>query len=166
MNSSQLKPHSQPTSVDFDPFAGGEVLLTAPATASQQEIWASVRMGDDANCAYNESQTLQLCGNLDVESLQTALQMLRDRHESLRMTVNPDGTTLCISADLVLETPLIDLAHLDESARQAQLNGLIHQQVNQPFDLEHGPLFRVQIDRKSTRLNSSHVSQSRMPSSA
>lgn len=148
MNSSQLKP-SQFTVVDFDPFAEGEVLLTAPATASQQEIWASVRMGDDANCAYNESQTLQLCGKLDVTSLQTAIQMLRDRHESLRMTVNPDGTTLCIIKNLVLDTPLVDLSHLDESARQAQLDALIHQQVNQPFDLEHGSLFRAQIVRLS-----------------
>lgn len=147
MDSSQLQSNSQFKVVDFDPFAEGEVLLTAPATASQQEIWASVRMGDDANCAYNESQTLQLCGNLDVASLRTAIQMLRDRHESLRMTVNPDGTTLCITEDLVLDTPLVDLSHLDESARQAKLDALIHQQVNQPFDLEHGPLFRAQIVR-------------------
>ena len=42
------------TTVDFDPFAEGELLLTAPATASQTEIWASVQMGSAANCAYNE----------------------------------------------------------------------------------------------------------------
>lgn len=33
------------TAVDFDPFADGELLLTAPATESQKEIWASVQMG-------------------------------------------------------------------------------------------------------------------------
>jgi amino acid adenylation domain-containing protein len=149
MNSPQLKPHSQFTAVDFDPFADGEVLLTAPATASQQEIWASVRMGDDANCAYNESQTLQLRGSLDVAKLQTAIQLLRDRHESLRMTLSPDGTNLCISANLKLDVPLVDLSDLDEPARQARLDALIHTEVNQPFDPEHGPLFRVQIVRLS-----------------
>lgn len=149
MNSSQLKPHSQFTAVDFDPFAEGEVLLTAPATASQQEIWASVRMGDDANCAYNESQTLLLRGSLDVAQLQTAIQLLGDRHESLRMTLSPDGTNLCISANLKLDVPLVDLSYVDAAVCKARLDALIHTEVNQPFDLEHGPLFRVQIVRLS-----------------
>jgi hypothetical protein len=149
MNSSQLKPSSQFTAVDFDPFAEGEVLLTAPATASQQEIWASVRMGDDANCAYNESQTLQLRGSLDVANMQTAIQLLGDRHESLRMTLSPDGTNLCISANFALDVPLVDLSNLDESARQARLDEIVRTEVNQTFDLEHGPLFRVQILRLS-----------------
>lgn len=149
MTSSPLNLSTQFTAVDFDPFAEGEVLLTAPATESQKEIWASVQMGDDANCAYNESQTLRLCGNLQVEAMQAAFQMLIERHESLRMTLSPDGTTLCINANQVLDVPLTDLSNLDESERQTQLDSRIQNEVNQPFDLEHGPLFRVQIVRLS-----------------
>lgn len=133
--------------VDFDPFADGEVLLTAPATESQKEIWASVRMGDDANCAYNESQTLRLKGTLEVELLQTALQSLVNRHESLRITISPDGTNLCINAELTLDIPFADLTSLNEQERQTQLNALIQTEVSQPFDLEHGPLFRSKIVR-------------------
>lgn len=66
--------------VDFDPFAEGELVNTAAATESQREIWASVQMGDEANCAYNESQTLTLRGQLNVDALQAALQALVDRH--------------------------------------------------------------------------------------
>ena len=29
--------------IDFDPFIDGEILLTAPATESQQEIWLGVQ---------------------------------------------------------------------------------------------------------------------------
>jgi amino acid adenylation domain-containing protein len=151
MNSSPLNSTTQFTAVDFDPFAEGEVLLTAPATESQKEIWASVQMGDDANCAYNESQTLRLCGSLQVEAMQAAFQTLIERHESLRMTLSPDGTTLCINANQILDVPLADLSNLDESERQTQLNLRIRNEVKQPFDLEHGPLFRVQI----VRLNAS-----------
>jgi amino acid adenylation domain-containing protein len=138
---------NQFTSVEFDPFASGEVLLTAPATESQKEIWASVRMGDDANCAYNESQTLRLRGTLEVEVFRAALQSLVQRHESLRMTVSPDGTDLCIHAERTLDIPLVDLAGLDEQERHVQLDVLMRNEVKQSFDLEHGPLFRVTIVR-------------------
>lgn len=145
MNLSPVNPQSTFTAVDFDPFAGGEVLLTAPATESQKEIWASVQMGDDANCAYNESQSLQLGGVLDVEALQSALQELVQRHEALRTTFSPDGTTLCITATLEITIPFVDLSNLDQQVQKTQVAGFLQQAVKQPFDLEHGPLFRAQI---------------------
>lgn len=110
MMKTPLEPQSTFTAVDFDPFAGGKLLLTAAATESQKEIWASVRMGNDANCAYNESQTLRLKGTLDVEALQLALQELVQRHEALRTTFSPDGTTLCITASVKSEIPIVDLS--------------------------------------------------------
>ncbi len=133
------------TSVDFDPFVAGELLLTAPATESQKEIWASVQMGKEANCAYNESQSLRLKGSLDLEALRSAFQELLERHEALRTTFSPDGTTLCIPAAPPIEIPLVDLSQLDRPSQETQVAELIQQEVKQPFDLEHGPLFRVQI---------------------
>ena len=90
---SSLLNNQQPIAmaVDFDPFADGELLLMAPTTESQQEIWAAVQMGSDANCAYNESQTLRLGGRLAGESLRSALSQLVMRHEALRTTFSPDG---------------------------------------------------------------------------
>ncbi len=86
--------------VDFDPFANGEVLFTAPATAAQQEIWASVQMGDDANLAYNESQSLRLRGELDLNAFKQAIQQLVTRHEALRTTISSNGKTLSIIEQL------------------------------------------------------------------
>jgi amino acid adenylation domain-containing protein len=133
--------------VDFDPFAEGDVLLTALATESQKEIWASVQMGDDANCAYNESETLRLKGTLQAETLQAAFQELVQRHESLRMTISPDGNTLCINANQALEVPIVDLSNFNDPDRQAQLDSLIRHEVETPFALEHGSLFRATIVR-------------------
>jgi amino acid adenylation domain-containing protein len=145
IDSMNLTSIEQPTAVEFDPFAGGELLLTAPATESQKEIWASVRMGDDANCAYNESQSLRLQGNLNVEALQSALQALVQRHEALRTTFSPDGQNLCISDSLKLEIPFIDLSALGEQEKTNRVSELLKQSVSQPFDLENGPLFRTQL---------------------
>ncbi len=135
----------QLSAIDFDPFSGGELLLTAPATESQKEIWASVQMGDAANCAYNESQSLRLKGNLDVEALQSAVQQLVQRHEALRTTFSTDGNTLCILASLKIEIPIIDLSGLEPQEQETKIASILQQEVEQPFDLEHGPLFRSKI---------------------
>lgn len=145
MMKTPLEPQPTFTAVDFDPFAGGELLLTAAATESQKEIWASVRMGNDANCAYNESQTLRLKGTLDVEALQLALQELVQRHEALRTTFSPDGTTLCITASVKSEIPIVDLSNLNQQVQETQVAILLQREVEQPFDLENGPLFRTQL---------------------
>jgi amino acid adenylation domain-containing protein len=139
------EPQSTITAVDFNPFADGELLLTAPATESQKEIWASVQMGSDANCAYNESQKLWLRGLLNVDALRSALQELVLRHEALRTTFSPDGVNLCIVASLNLEIPKIDLSGSDVSEREHTLAKILKQAVEEPFDLEHGPLIRLQL---------------------
>ena len=131
--------------VDFDPFAHGEVLFTAPATAAQQEIWASVQMGDDANLAYNASQSLRLIGNLNLNAYKQAIQQLVTRHEALRTTISSDGKTLSIIEQLELEIPYHNLSSLNTEKQAEQIEKLQQQAVEKPFDLEHGPLFRVQI---------------------
>ncbi|MEH2377489.1 MAG: amino acid adenylation domain-containing protein [Nostoc sp.] len=145
MSLSPIDYQSRLSAVDFDPFSGGELLLTAPATESQKEIWASVQMGDSANCAYNESQSLRLKGNLDVEALQSAVQQLVQRHEALQTTFSTDGNTLCILASLKIEIPIIDLSGLEPQEQETKIASILQQEVEQPFDLEHGPLFRSKI---------------------
>jgi amino acid adenylation domain-containing protein len=145
MSSSPVSSPATITAVDFDPFAGGEVLLTALATAAQKEIWASVQMGAAANCAYNESQSLRLQGDLDVTALQAAVQSLIQRHEALRTTVSPDGNTLCVTDFLEIAIPVLDLSGLSQPERDSKVASRRQQAVEEPFDLEHGPLFRVEI---------------------
>ena len=147
MTSSQIGSRSTAIAVNFDPFAEGDLLLTAPATEAQKEIWASVQLGTDANCAYNESQTLSLSGDLDTVALRAALQSLVERHEALHMTFSPDGRNLCIGTQLSLEVPLIDLLELNDDQQQVKIAALRRSVVEQPFDLEHGPLFRAQLVR-------------------
>ncbi|MBO3462590.1 non-ribosomal peptide synthetase [Aetokthonos hydrillicola Thurmond2011] len=145
MNSLTVNSQITSTSVEFDPFAGGEVLLTAPATESQKEVWASVQMSADANCAYNESQTLRFKGDLDVDALRLALNALVQRHEALRTTFSPDGTTLCITNSLDIEILIIELSGLDPLAQNAEVTSLRQRAVEEPFNVEFGPLFRAQI---------------------
>ena len=136
--------------VDFDPFAQGEVVTMAPATAAQREIWASVQMEPAASLAYNESLSLRLRGPLEVERLRVAFRRVLERHGSLRATFTPDGVWLCISSALPTSLALVDLSTLS-AADQAQ--GLAEQarlEVETPLDLVHGPLVRAQLFRLSS----------------
>ena len=73
-DTSTLDPLNKTTAIDFDPFEFGEVQCTVPSTESQHELWLSVQMGDEANCSFNESISLQLTGALDVTAMQQAVQ--------------------------------------------------------------------------------------------
>jgi amino acid adenylation domain-containing protein len=133
--------------LDFDPFAGGEILLTAPSTEPQREIWTAARLGHEASLAFNESNSLDLHGALDVGALRAAFQDLVARHESLRATFSSDGTTLVVAAQASAALPLVELATLDEPERAARLAGILAAEVESPFDLEQGPLLRAQVLR-------------------
>lgn len=121
-------------------------LLTAPATESQKEIWASVQMGDFANCAYNLSFSLELKGELlDVELLKKSINLVVNRHESLRINFNHDGSKILIKPTLNLEIPVVDLSNLTLEERQNEVKKIKKQVVKTPFNLEKDLLFRVKI---------------------
>jgi amino acid adenylation domain-containing protein len=131
--------------IDFDPFVDGEILLTAPATESQKEIWLGVQISTEANLACILSQTLRLKGRLNVEALRSALRHLVDRHESLRTTFSGDGMKILIAKKIEFDPPVIDLSQLTTLAADHEIEQHQHQAVNQVFDLQHGPLFRTKI---------------------
>jgi amino acid adenylation domain-containing protein len=154
--------HSNLIAVDFDPFAEGELLLTVPATPSQTEIWLSVQMGDAANCAYNLSQSFKLTGSLNQSAIESALQQLVHRHESLRTTFSSNGESLCIVAELPIDIPTIDLTALSPPGRDLQLAQIVKQDLDRPFNIEQGPLFRAQIIKLAAQehlllLNAHHI---------
>ncbi len=150
--------------VEFDPFAGEELLMAIPATESQQEIWLAVQMGDEANLAYNESLCLRFVGALDVEAMRSALQQLVQRHEALRSTFSADGTMLCVAAKTTVSVPLLDLSVIENADdRATKVRQLIHEETARyAFDLVHDCLFRAQILRISAQehvliLNAHHL---------
>ncbi|MDA9762112.1 amino acid adenylation domain-containing protein [Desulfobacterales bacterium] len=146
MVESEIDKIANPQPVDFDPFADGEIVLTAPATESQKEIWLSVKLGgDDANCAFNESISLKLSGPLDTDFLHTSFQMIIQRHDALRTTFSPNGETLCINSSHTLDIPSVDLVGLNKEQRDNRIKDIKRHEVELPFDLERGPLIRAQI---------------------
>lgn len=137
---STLPPGYQFEAVDFDPF--GSTVITVPSTEVQREMYLSVLLGGDpANCAYNESVTLLLQGNLQKDLLKEAFRQIVDRHESIRSTFNADGTLLNISSSIDL--PWKEISHLDSNDKTAFLEKYAKEATLHVFDLANGPLVNL-----------------------
>jgi amino acid adenylation domain-containing protein len=108
----------------------------------QQSLWFLHRLDPD-NSAYNIAVAARITTPLNARALQAAFQSLTNRHDSLRT----------IFTTLQGETIQRVLPHLDVSFAQidaSQLTGSdLNERLNEgayaPFDLEHGPLLRVQL---------------------
>jgi amino acid adenylation domain-containing protein len=123
-----------------------DATVRAPLTESQREIWIACQMGQDANCAYNESVSVRLEGPLNKDALVEAARQLVRRHDALRSRFSPEGDYQEF-APLTVEIPTIDLGALGSEEQSAKLKALIDQDMGTPFDLVKGPLVRMQLVR-------------------
>ncbi|MFD0793016.1 amino acid adenylation domain-containing protein [Mucilaginibacter litoreus] len=135
------------SSGDFDPFAGPEILLIAPATEPQIEIWTSCLIGgNDASCAYNDCASIVLTGpGFDKGAMLKALQALSDRHEALRTVFSADGENI-----IVYKNPQVKVDYHDLSGRDDEQNTLFISNYNKqlavtPMDMVNGPLFKAAL---------------------
>jgi amino acid adenylation domain-containing protein len=127
----------------FDPFAGPAISATSPSTEPQREIWTATLLGRDASLAYNESVSLRMRGPIDLGALRASFGDLVRRHEALRSTFSRDGTTACVLESIPDDIPVLDLAARKEAERTRLLSEHLDRLVEEPFDLEHGPLVRA-----------------------
>ncbi|WP_426271606.1 amino acid adenylation domain-containing protein [Dyella kyungheensis] len=144
-------PDADAIAVDYDPFAGAMLERVAPSTAPQREVWLASTLEPEASLAYNESVSLRLHGELNVDALQTALQQLMERHEALRATFANDGSELCIAAQQDLPCPLRELSWLGPDEQQAEIDATLVRVVSEPFNLDTGPLVRAELLRLSSQ---------------
>lgn len=148
--------------VDFDPFKGPEIQRILPTTEAQREVYVASVMGVDANCAYNESVSLILTGNLDRMALENALRDLVQRHEALRAVMNTSGTRTIVFEELPLDIAYSDVHEMGSTHIEDALNAIAKVDMNTPYDLVSGPLFRVSLvrtrnDEHVLRLSGHHI---------
>ncbi|MFT4095054.1 MAG: amino acid adenylation domain-containing protein [Niabella sp.] len=136
------------TVADFDPFSGDTIEKIVPAIASQKEIFASCILGgNDANIAYNESCSLYLSGELNIDILRESVAELHHRHESLRATFTEDGSKMIIYESRSSELHYQDLEALDAALQKKTLENYHDNDAWSGFDLFNGPLTRVALFR-------------------
>ena len=123
--------------------AAEEPLLLSYAQQRQWFLWQWAPQSP----AYNIATALRVHGQLDVNALQGSFQALVERHESLRTVfTQTDGQPLQVvlpAARFSLDLHTLDPASAAE--REAQVQGFVQAQSQQPFDLANGPLLRAAL---------------------
>ncbi len=120
-----------------------------PLTEGQQEVWIEQRLGNEAAAAYNLSSDFLFEGKLEIEALRNAIQQLVQRHESLRTFFSKENTTQVILPELEIGIPILDFSHLNEDAKNKQVEKLRFDESELPLDLFAGPLCRFKIIKLS-----------------
>jgi amino acid adenylation domain-containing protein len=137
--------------VAMHPSALKETPAQVPITEAQREIYFAAALGDEMNCAFNESVTLRLRGNVDEKRLQLAVDSGFARHDALRSRISEDGESILIAPVFAGKVEHVDLSasHGSSEGREQALQVAIEREGKTPFSLTGGPLVRATIFRIS-----------------
>ncbi|MEY4577637.1 MAG: hypothetical protein RL701_2340, partial [Pseudomonadota bacterium] len=122
----------------------------APLSVVQERLWMLEQLGAESRAlVHNLPAAWRFAGVVDATLLQRALDAVAARHSTLRTTFEVVGgkPRQRVATATVLTIVEVDLSLLDAAVREHTLLELITQQTREPFDLEHGPLFRSTLFR-------------------
>ena len=116
-----------------------------PLTEAQKELWLTAMLGDDASRALNNSVLIRMRGELNLEVLQSSLQLLVERHDSLRTFFDSGNPEQEIVSNLDLQIPMVDWSGLAPEQQHTSLCEEFDHERRQVFELTQAPLMRTKI---------------------
>jgi hypothetical protein len=125
-----------------------------PQTPAQQGMWL-IDFFSPGNVAYNIPEAFRIDAAIDLKLLQSAVDRLLARHETLRTRFYEDGGELvqAVLPDVRSPVGFTDISDVPEPDRQRTLRDLIRKHARQPFDLNEPPLVRFHLFQMSTNHN-------------
>jgi amino acid adenylation domain-containing protein len=134
--------------VDLEPIPLRDQSLPCPLSPAQQRIWFIEKLVPEA-LAYNEAEAVRLTGELNVEVLERAFNIIIGRHELFRSTVQmTDGQPFfVVHENWPLEFKRIDLGALPAAEREAEVERLLVSEPRRPYHLETAPGIRTTLLR-------------------
>ena len=114
---------------------------------AQQRLWFLGQM-ENSNATYNMPMGLQLEGKLNVHALSESFAYVINRHESLRMyfpTVEGQPQIRIKKIENFNVLSIQDLSNLDQLTQSVTVETLINNNVQEPFNLNTGPLFKAKL---------------------
>lgn len=124
----------------------------APVTLSQQRLVIIDRM-EPGSALYNMQAVLRLKGVLHEEAVHWAFQRIYERHDILRTRFHTDGELAyqVVHPPGSLNIYSADLSEFAPGEKQAQLEKLISEEAQAPFNLQRDPLLRPSLIKLSER---------------
>ncbi|KAF7781237.1 arthrofactin-type cyclic lipopeptide synthetase C [Pseudoalteromonas rubra] len=116
----------------------------APLSFSQRRLWFIDQL-QQGSAQYNMPALMTVTGELDLAVAERACQAIIRRHEILRTVVvdGENGARQHIRDEVTFAIAQSDLTTLEASARSAQLEALIEEELNTPFDLTQDVMMRA-----------------------
>lgn len=115
---------------------------TIETNEAQQQLWRLSQLSEAGNIAYNIPTLINIKGKLDINVFIKSLQIVINRHESLRSYFSEDGKHQIILAKTSANLCIHELSSNDI------LEHLTEFEVNKSFSLEKGPLFSTTLFKK------------------
>ncbi|HEY0605397.1 MAG TPA: amino acid adenylation domain-containing protein [Herpetosiphonaceae bacterium] len=124
------------------PISAAEPLGDHPLSAGQRAIWFLYQLAPEST-AYNIVRAARLAGDIDLPALERAFQRLIERHSTLRTTLieRADQPVQQVHAEARLAFQVEDATGWSDT----QLEGRLSAETQRPFDLDHGPLLRINV---------------------
>lgn len=134
---------------DEAPVISGAPIQEKPSTVSvtlpQRGLWISSKFNEALSCAYNESITVKLTGDVQLPLVETALHSLVEKHDALRAIFSEDGTQMTIRQEAVFGLQRINLDGLGGQEAEKEFLAILRKDAVTPFDLSNGPLLRCLV---------------------
>ncbi|RJG17684.1 non-ribosomal peptide synthetase [Paenibacillus thiaminolyticus] len=112
-----------------------------PASSAQQRMYAVSHLRE-ARLSYNMPMAFRLEERLELSTAERAMQLLADRHESLRTSFHMNGEELVQRIAPHVRIPV----HYWECGDESEADQLLSNWIR-PFDLRQAPLFRAGLIR-------------------
>lgn len=119
-----------------------------PASVAQRRFFALEEIVP-GNPALHMRACVRLTGEVSVACLEQSLQLLVNRHETLRTTFQKSGDDLLqvIHPSGSIDLPVTSLEMISASGQEAKLWEAIRAEASAPFDLSEGPVARGRLFR-------------------
>ncbi len=115
-----------------------------PLSFSQQRLWFLHQLEPNGT-GYHSPLVVWLKGPLRVSALKQSLQIVVDRHESLRTTFPLiEGQPIqVIASQLNVPWQVMNMPDVPAADREEWLRSIVREEIGRPFNLVTGPVFRV-----------------------
>jgi amino acid adenylation domain-containing protein len=123
-----------------------EIAFAFPLTDAQKALWASCQRQDDS-VAYNEFFSAEIKGELDIASLQKAINSVVRRHDSLRTSFSVLGDHQYVHREIEADIEFIDFSSAEEQVAAGTAADYLRKQAAIPFKLEKPSLARFRVVR-------------------
>jgi len=122
----------------------------APLSFAQERLWFQYQLSPEG-LAYNEVETVDIVGPLNVPALERSVTEVVSRHEVLRTVfMQNDGETVqVIQPPERVRLPVVDLRLLPAGEQEQACLGVINREACRVFDLSSAPIIRPTLLRLS-----------------